>query len=154
MVTLERSGLISELNLSVGKAVEMRDNALMFNVGLTGFIAIADRKGMLLSAQVTGDGLSDMNVPLAFAKLRIVIAARRSSRLQIEKMTKAGINLANYADLGGGVAIFADKDRREFVGAVAFSGGSEEQDEQICVNAIETSGLFTDIPPKTEEASS
>lgn len=151
-------GLISELNLSVGKAVEIRDTVLSLTAGLIGVVAIADRKGMLLSLQVTGDGLRDMNVPLVLGKLKTVVASQRSTRLQRERMLEAGIDLANYGGelgnlFGGGVAAFNDKDRTEFVGAVAYSGGPEDQDEQVCVEAIEMAGLFTDIPKKVEEPS-
>lgn len=154
----DREGLLFPPNLSVGKAVEMRDSILALSAGLTGVVAIADNKGMLLSLQVTGDGLRDMNVSLVLGKLKTVVAAQRSSRLQREKMEAAHIELANYAGelgnlFGGGVAAFADTERREFVGAVAYSGGPEDQDERICVHAIEMAGLFTDIPVKEEEAS-
>ncbi len=50
-------------------------------------------------------------------------------------------------------AIFADKDRKEFVGAVAYSGGLDDQGERMCADATEMAGLFTDIPPKVEEPS-
>jgi len=45
---------------------------------------------------------------------------------------------------GGGVALFEDEERTVFVGALAFSGGTEE-DEQICDHAAVTSELFTDV---------
>ena len=153
-------GLVSELKLSVGKAVEIRDTVLAFSAGLKGVVAIADRTGMPLCLQVTdGDGLIGATFPSVLGKLKKVVDAHKSNRVQRETMAARGIRPLSstgelLTDLDDGVAVFADKERQEFVGAVAYSGGLDDQGERMCIDAIEMAGLFTDIPPKVEEASS
>lgn len=45
---------------------------------------------------------------------------------------------------GGGIAVFY---QGEFVGAFAFSGGTQSQDDEIGVKSVETIGFETDLRP-------
>lgn len=155
MSTAETSpdkGLVELKTIGVEKAVEMRENAIFAATTrkISGYFVVVSRTGMVETSQAIGSKATPANVEIAMAKIKTVLAMRRSSRLQKERMLEKGQSREDFAGqlgslFGGGVALFEDEARTVFVGAAAFSGGSEEEDEQICDHAAVTSGLFTDV---------
>lgn len=141
--------------LSIQGGILLRENGIVAAsqigaVGTSGFLTVFNIEGLELSSQAIGATVSPTNVEVARAKIKTVLAMRRSTRLQRERMVERGQVREDFGGklgslFGGGVAVFADKDLREFVGAMAFSGGTQEEDEEICRRAIKESGLFTDV---------
>ena len=146
--------LVTELkSINVEGAVILRESALkkatLFE--LNGFLVVYSRTGMQETSQAIG-AASPLNVKIAEAKIKTVLAVRRSSSIQRDRMKAKGQTRGDFGGqlgslFGGGVAIFADKELSQFIGAVAFSGGTEEEDEFICRKAVEEAGLFTDLSP-------
>lgn len=145
-------GLIELKTIGVGKAVEMREKAIFAanTLGVSGYFVVVSRTGMIETSQAIGSKATPTNVEVAMAKIKTVLAMRRSTRLQKERMSEKGQSREDFGGtigslFGGGVALFEDEARTIFVGASAFSGGTEEQDEHICDHSAVTSGLFTDV---------
>ena len=116
---------------------------------------VFDARGLQLTSQGIGE-YQRLNVEIATAKAKTVLAINRSTRVQRERMQSKFQNREDFGGqlgslFGGGVAIFADEAKTEFVGTMAFSGGTEEQDEEICAIAITSLGLYTDLPPKATQ---
>ena len=134
-------------------AIRLRDEGLAVarEMGVPGFLAVYSRTGMEETTQVQG-AATLLNVEVARAKIKTVLAVRRSSRLQRERMAEKGQTREDFGGqlgslFGGGIALFADEARTQFIGAMAFSGGTQEEDEEICRRAVERIGLYTDVDP-------
>src|ERR1035437_2796325 len=137
--------------LSIDGAIGLREIGMQISQvkGVPGFLAVYDASGMEQTTQVIGSATT-LNVEIARAKIQTVLAVHRSSRLQRERMIENGQTSADFGGqlgslFGGGIAIFADEAKTEFVGAMAFSGGTQEQDEEICRKTVEEIGLYTDV---------
>lgn len=154
---LAQTGLVEIKTIGVEKAIELRDLGIETakGIGVSGFLAVFSRTGMQECSQAM-DKATPLNVQIALDKIKTVLAVRRSTSLQRKRMEESGQSRDDFAgQLGslfdGGVAIFADEDHTQFVGAIGFSGGTPEQDEEICKKAVEKSGLYTDLPKNTRE---
>ncbi len=140
-------------SLNEDGAIRLRTEGLAIarGMGIPGFIAVYSRTGMEETTQVQG-AATPLNVEVARAKIKTVLAVRRSSRLQRERMIEKGQTREDFGGqlgslFGGGIAIFSDEAKTDFIGAMAFSGGTQEQDEEICRRAVENTGLYTDVDP-------
>jgi len=138
-------------SINVEGAVALREAGIEIarEMGVSGFLTVYSRTGMEETSQAIG-AATPLNVEIARAKIRTVLAVRRSTSLQRERMEERGQSREDFGgQLGslfsGGIAIFADEERTRFIGAMAFSGGTPEQDEEICRKAVEKIGLFTDV---------
>lgn len=146
-------GAVVELkSIGVEGAVALREFALEAaqEMGVSGFIVVYSRTGMQETSQALGSA-SPLSVEVANAKAKTVLAVRRSTSVQRDRMKEKDQSREDFGEqlgslFGGGIAIFVDKEKTQFVGAIAFSGGTEEQDEEICRQAVEKIGLFTDVP--------
>lgn len=143
--------------LSQAGAVHLRESGLELarQMELSGFLTVFSVNGMEECSQAIGESATPTHVEIAKAKIKTVLATHRSSSVQRARMQNMGQTREDLGNqigslLGGGVAIFADEKLTEFVGAIAFSGGTQDQDEAIARQAAESSGFFTDIQPKTE----
>jgi len=133
--------LADELRLYAKKAAT--------KAGISGFVIVFSSTGMQLCSSAVGPVLKPMSVQIAHAKIETVLARQQSVSVWLKKIEKTGTRPENYAGaiktlFGGGLAIFADEAHTEFVGAIAFSGGEEWEDQEICQEAISATGLFTD----------
>ena len=153
----EKEYLIELRTLSAQGAVALREAALegARENSVGGFLIIFDAKGLQLTSEGLG-GYDETNIAIALAKAKTVLSIHRSTSVQRERMESKGQKREDFGDqigslFGGGVAVFADEAKIEFVGAMAFSGGTEEQDENICRTAIDSLSLHTDLPPKTTQ---
>lgn len=151
----EREHLSELRTLSVEGAVALREAALKSarenSVG--GFLIIFDAKGLQLTSEGLG-GYDETNIAIALAKAKTVLSLHRSTSVQRERMESKGQKREDFGGrigslFGGGVAVFAAETKLEFVGAMAFSGGTEEQDENICRTAVKSLGLYTDLTSET-----
>lgn len=149
--------LIERRTITPEAAIFLRDVGLekARELGVSGFLMVFDAQGVQLTSQGVG-GHTHLSVEIATAKAKTVLAISRSTRVQRERMQSKSQNREDFGGqlgslFGGGVAIFANEAKTEFVGAMAFSGGTEEQDEEICAIAITSLGLYTDLPPKATQ---
>ena len=125
-------------------------------MGVSGFVLVYSRTGMQECSYAVGLEAKPLNVQIALAKIETVLSFRQSTGVRARYIEKKNIYPENYAGavktmFGGGLAIFADPELKEFVGAIAFSGGEEWQDIQICCVAIHKAGLYTDEPRTDDE---
>lgn len=146
--------LIERRTITPEAAILLRERGLdkAREIGVSGFLMVFDAQGVQLTSQGVGEH-THLSVEIATAKAKTVLAMNRSTRVQRERMKSKSQNREDFGGqigslFGGGVAIFADEAKTGFVGAMAFSGGTEEQDEEICAIAITSLGLYTDLPPK------
>ncbi len=151
----QRATLTETTVLHTYGAAMLREAALTHAsvINVNGFVVIYDGFGLQLNSEVFGSA-TKQNVSLAEAKAKTVLATQRSSSVQRDRMKERGQTVDDFGGtlgslFGGGVAIFADREKSKFVGAVAFSGGTQEEDEEICRRAVEEVGLFTDLPEPT-----
>lgn len=115
--------------------------------GVSGFAVVYSRTGMQEASLTVGDRATPLNVAVALDKIKTVLATRRSTTVQRERMELKKQNRDDFAGqlgslFGGGIAIFRDG---EFVGAFAFSGGTQEQDDEIGVRSVLSCGFETDL---------
>lgn len=87
---------------------------------------------------------TEVNHRIALAKARTVLATGRSTHEQASHMARDGSTREDYGGavetlFGGGVLVVNDRD--EIVGAVAYSGGDQEDDIKVCATAIAEVGL-------------
>lgn len=150
-------GLVEIKTIGAEKALELRDLGIETarEMGISGFLTVHNFMGMQECAQVVGGKAIPQNVAVALDKIKSVIATRRSTSVQRERMKANNYPREDFANqlgslFSGGVAIFADEELKEFVGAMAFSGGLPEQDEELCRRVVEKAGLYTDLPKKEE----
>lgn len=121
------------------------------DLDVSGFVVVFDATLLQLASQAVGDGVSRLNVVLAMAKAQTVLNMHRSTSRQRGRLQEMNLQPGAFAGqirttLWGGVAIFADKKCTEFVGAIAFSGGNQEQDEHICTAAVALcANVFVDV---------
>lgn len=146
-------GLLTLKTIGTELALKLQDEAVKAANGLevSGFIVVYSRTGMQECSRAVGPDAKPLNVQIALAKIDTVLIRRESTYVWQRKIAKKGTRPENYAGavktlFGGGLAIFADKELKEFVGAIAFSGGEEWQDVGICWMAINNVGLYTDEP--------
>ena len=102
-----------------------------------------------LLASASGGGVTPNNVDTVERKLDTVMNTRRSIHVQKAYMEREKIRPSNYGLsirtlFDGGLAVFADPELTQFVGAIAASGGSGWEDARCCVAGLESVGLFTD----------
>ena len=123
-----------------------------FEGRVSGIVMVYGSDRTLLVAQAVGSKGTPTNVAVAMSKIKTVLNTRRSTRKQREFMEQEVRHRDDYADclgslLGGGVAIYdkPPEEEGEFVGAIAFSGGTPTQDEEICVKAVMAVRLYVDI---------
>jgi uncharacterized protein GlcG (DUF336 family) len=142
--------------LGYEQAAELRDYGMEVSRErqIPGFLVVYGADGMQLASEANG-GIP-ANVDIALDKIRTVLAFKRSTSIRRAGIEEGGYNRADFAGnvhtlFSGGVAIFADVERTKFVGAAAFSGGTQEQDEKICRLAIEGMGLHTDLPKEAPQ---
>ncbi|EKD86779.1 MAG: hypothetical protein ACD_37C00148G0002 [uncultured bacterium] len=116
-----------------------------------GYFVVFDRERFQLTSEAYGNA-KEANARMALLKAETALNYQRSTRLMKEYIEKRGLDRTNFGDLirtlfGGGVAFFQDRELKIFAGVAAFSGGTELQDEEVCVRAITAAGLHADIPP-------
>ena len=155
---LNRRIVKENLSINVEGAVALREAGIekARAMGISGFLTIVNDTGMEQASQVVGLTANPLTVEIARAKIKTVLAVHRSTSLQRRRMIEMGQSIDLFAgQLGtlfsGGVAAFADEALTQFVGAMAFSGATQEQDEEICRTAIERIGLYTDLPKYPEQ---
>ena len=113
--------------------------------GQSAVIAVVDVAGELLAFLRT-DGAPVSPVGVAMAKARTAARLKRATRVLGESIRARDIDIAYYADAGltgfaGGVPAWLG---REVVGAVAVSGLSEAEDEELAalgIGAMRSAGL-------------
>jgi len=144
--------LTEERSINIEGAIALREAVIKIaqKMGISGFLTIFGRNGIEQTSQVIGASAMRISIEVARARIKTVLAVRRSTNLQRERMKEKNQSREDFAGqlgslFGGGVAIFADVAHTEFIGAMAFGGGTEEQDEEICRKAIEKVGLYTDV---------
>ena len=125
---------------------------IAIKMGISGFAVVYSRTGMQEGSLAIGEGGTPLNVSIALDKIKTVLATRRSTSAQQKRMVSEGRDRADYAGqigslFGGGVALFHND---QFVGAMAFSGGTPDQDQELCVRAALAAGLQTDIGEESE----
>lgn len=143
----------SVITVETATVIKNRAIATAGKKRVSGLAIVFGSDGMLLAAQAAGSRGTPTDVAVAMSEIRTVLSTGNSTRRQRQIMEEEGSQRGDYADrigslLGGGVPIYdkpASEEEREFVGAVAFSGGTPEQNEQICVEAVLAAGLYTDI---------
>lgn len=145
---LERVSEIKTINVAGALALRKSAIEMAQQMGVSGFLTVYSRTGMEETSQAM-ESATPLNVKVAKDKIKTVLAFRRSSRVQRERMEEKDQLREDYGGqlgslFGGGVAIFADEAQTEFIGAIAFSGGTQEEDEEICRRAVEVVGFFTD----------
>lgn len=119
--------------------------------GLSGCIRVTDSTGFNLVLLATGEEPNIRHSNVGNSQIRTVIGVRRSTRVIKEEMQDRRLRPADFGPsvVGltiGGVAIFADPELREFIGAVSFvSGTNDWVNEAICVEAVTQIGLYTDL---------
>lgn len=119
-------------------------------IGVSGITIIRTRARQLLYSELAGDAERSMFEHVADAKLVTVLNFFRSSSIQRVIAEKGHLVHADFAGtmgslLSGGVAIFADEERKLFLGGGAFSGADQRVDQAIMNDAIQTAGFFTDL---------
>lgn len=112
-----------------------------------GHIVIYGREQFPLASASLGP-VTRSNTLVANAKARTVLNSTRDTHHQAEYMRHEEIDPNDYAGgietkFGGGLTIFADDDCQVWVGSVAFSGGSEDEDIEVCRAAAQGANLFT-----------
>ncbi|MFO1307979.1 MAG: heme-binding protein [Burkholderiales bacterium] len=105
--------------------------------GRTAVIAVADPHGELI-ALARLDGAPVSSVAVATAKARTAARLRRPTRVLGEQIRTRGIAVSYYADpqltaFGGGVPVWSG---RQVVGAIAVSGLSDQEDEELAALGI------------------
>lgn len=119
-------------------------------LGVHGVLVIASREDLVLVSRAAGDLARPFHEQMARVKKNAVLAMRRSTRRLGDWLRDEQLKLEDFAglittSLPGGVAVFADSDLEVFIGATAFSGGTPEQDEYICLRGV-LDIAFSDIP--------
>lgn len=150
---MRKEGLLTLKTIGTDLALKLQEEAVKAanGLGVSGFIVVYSRTGMQECSRAVGPNAKPLGVQIALAKIDTVLIRRESTGVWQRKIAKEGTRPENYAGavktlFGGGLAIFADEERKEFVGAIAFSGGEEWQDIEICWTAIHRVGLYTDEP--------
>ena len=138
--------------VEIAVVINNRAIAVAFEKRVSGLVMVYGSDGMLLSAQAAGSKGTPTNVAMAMSMIKTVLNTGNSTRKQRELMEQEARQREDYANrigslLDGGVAIYdkPSNEKGEFVGAIAFSGGTPEQNEEICVEAVTAGGLYTDF---------
>lgn len=145
-------------NLALNLQQDVVEAALA--MGISGFVVIYSSGGMQLCSMAVGPEearwAKPLNAQVALAKIETVLIRRQSISVWRAMIEKLNLRPEYYAGavktlFRGGLAIFADKECKEFIGAIAFSGGEEWQDHNICRDAILFRRLFTDAEQLKKE---
>lgn len=149
---------IPTLNVAGAKLVASKSLSAARELNVGGFFIIISREGMQVYSEASGASARPAHVEIAHLKASTVLNMRKSTRRLTEWLIteRVGARPEDFGGqirslLAGGVAIFADETRSQFVGTAAFSGGSPEQDEYICLKGVYGSGLYSDIPLEESE---
>jgi uncharacterized protein GlcG (DUF336 family) len=154
-----QKGLVTGNSISPKLAQDMVDVAYRVAIDerISGFVVITNAGGMILAIQAVGNPITPNNLKVAIAKAETVFGRRQSTQvfkdlLKEKNVSGKDVQIGDYAGavktrFGGGLAVFSDSGCADFVGVIAFSGGSEEQDRAVCQEAIRFFNLFTDDPP-------
>lgn len=152
-------GVLVRFELSGAKAQEICATAagISREMNATGCIIVSGlTRKRKLAFQAMGEPTLDINFfrKVANSKLKTVYAFHQSTSITQANMQRDHESPADYggavgSTFAGGVAIFADEEHTQFVGAIVFSGGPQKQDEAICRKAVEQMGLYTDLPKET-----
>ena len=141
--------LVSHWSLGLSSAIELGQAAVRKAAErqISGFVAVYDREGVPLYCQSVGLHYTAEDVSIAQAKIRTVIINQRSTsrlRRDIEAYKSSREDYAGVVEtlFSGGIALFHE---RKFIGAIAFSGATQEGDEDICLTAAREVGVQTDI---------
>lgn len=144
-------GMLTLKTIGTDLALKLQEEAVKAadGLGISGFVVVYSRTGMQECSRAVGLNAKPLNMQIALAKIETVLIRRESTGVWQRKISEKGTRPENYAGavktlFGGGLAIFADEECKEFVGAIAFSGGEEWQDIKICWMAINKVGLYTD----------
>ena len=139
-------------SLTAKGAAALREAAVVTaeEMEVSGVVAVLARTGMLESLQAVGQGARPAFVELAQRKARTAFNMGRSTSNQRNRMAERGQGREDFMGvveclLKGGVAIFADQRCSILIGAIGFSGGGEDEDQEICMRAVEMVGFFTDL---------
>jgi uncharacterized protein GlcG (DUF336 family) len=148
---MEELVTLRTIGIKVAKEMIAEVARVATGMKVSGYTVVYSLTGMQEGSMAVGPGAKPLNVRIAMAKVETVFNLRQSTGVKARYIEKENIYPENYAEaiktlFGGGLAIFADKDLKEFVGAIAFSGGKQEEDIVICQAAIQKVGLFTDEP--------
>ena len=150
---------IPALNVEGAKNILTASLIAAQELRVSGFLVVFSSTRMQEASQAIGASARPAHVNIAGDKAVTVLNMRRSTRRLAEWLVKdrPGTRPEDYGGqiqslLAGGVAIFADMELTQFVGAAAFSGGSPDQDEYICLRGVLGSGLYSDIPLIESEA--
>lgn len=108
--------------------------------GLSGFGVLMGREGLILRAQAFG-ACKKSYQDVAFMKVETVWARGRSTWEEFLYELNNVLYRDNFGGLvktlfAGGVAIYADSECTELVGALAFSGGPQWLDHETCRRSV------------------
>lgn len=144
----------SQALLHPDTAVQIREHAIELanRRSLSGFLTIYTANNMELTSQLVGDPrkVKPVHADTARSKIQTVVNHGLSTSLRRARIYEKGQNRDDFSGLGslfgGGVAILNPDIRQELIGAIAFSGGTEQEDEDLCRAALwKTGGLATDL---------
>lgn len=152
-------GVLVRFELSGAKAQEICATAagIAGEMNATGCIIVC---GLTRKRKLAFQAIGEPNLDISFfrkvasSKLKTVYAFHQSTSITQANMQRDHESPADYGNavgstFAGGVAIFADEEHTQFIGAIAFSGGPQKQDEEICRQAIKQVGFYTDLPEET-----
>ena len=139
-------------NLSLGIASNIIDSAiengrLQNLLPLT--IVILDSGGKIIACK-SEDGSSNLRFDIAYGKAWGALGLGMSSRLIAERLSSrptflnalAAVSKGKFVPVQGGVLI--EDDKGFTIGAIGISGDTSEKDEYCAINAIKSSGLFSE----------
>jgi uncharacterized protein GlcG (DUF336 family) len=143
---------IPTINTIAGERLVREAKRIAKKKRASGYAAVFSRTGMLEAALAVGSGTPRDRV-VAESMIKTVLLMRVSTSLVRDILWGRLLTQVDFGGqlgsiLSGGVAIFY---KGEFVGAVAFFGGTDCPNEDICVKAVIAVGLETDIKPKPSE---
>lgn len=145
--------VVYTINPVGGRKIVEKGMITAHHIGVRGVMVVVSREGLTVGYDVN-HGLDNEARPfhekMARKKVEAVQAMNMSTRKIEEWMGKNHRRPEHFAELipttlGGGVVIFADRDLKKPVGAVAFSGGEPEEDEIICIDGIWHAHFYSDI---------
>lgn len=127
---MEDERLVTFRTIGTDLALQMQEAAVAAAMNVSGFVVVFSRTGMQECSRAVGRYAKPLNVRVALAKIETVLVRRQSTSVWRRMVEEERIRPEDYAGaietlFCGGLAIFADDKCREFVGAIAFSGGEE-----------------------------
>ena len=93
MNKLGRKYITEEKSLNIEGAIALREAVVKIaqKMGISGFLTIFGRNGIEQTSQVIGNSAMSISVEVARARIKTVLAVRRSTRLQRERMKEKPI---------------------------------------------------------------